>query len=145
MIRYRLAFLLFALTVLLAIAAFAQEAPELRGLDDIINTSITANQIPGAVVLIGHDGKIVYRKAYGSKSLEPVRQKMSDDTIFDMASLTKCLSTATAIMQLEEQGKIRLNDPVAKYIPDFGKNGKEQITIRQLVTHFSGLREDLDL
>jgi CubicO group peptidase (beta-lactamase class C family) len=136
---------IFALVLLSVFTAFAQEAPELRGLDDIIQSAITANQIPGAVVLIGHNGKVVYKKAYGSKSLEPVRQKMSEDTIFDMASLTKCMSTATAVMQLEEQGKIRLNDPVSKYIPDFGKNGKEQITIRQLVTHFSGLREDLDL
>jgi len=97
------------------------------------------------VVLVGHDGHIVYRKAYGWRSLEPVKEKMTVDTIFDMASLSKCLATATALMQLEEQGKIRLNDSVAKYIPEFGKNGKEQITIRQLATHFSGLREDLDL
>lgn len=123
----------------------AQDSAELRGLDPIIESAISSNQIPGAVVLVGHNGKVVYRKAYGSKSLEPVRQKMTEDTIFDMASLTKCMATATAIMQLEEQGKIRLNDTVAKYIPEFGRNGKEQITIRQLVTHFSGLREDLDL
>jgi uncharacterized protein YbbC (DUF1343 family)/CubicO group peptidase (beta-lactamase class C family) len=134
-----------ALILVFSSVSFSQEAPELRGLDDIIESSIQANQIPGAVVLVGHDGKVVYRKAYGNKSLEPVRQKMTEDTIFDMASLTKCLATATAVMQLEEQGKIRLNDTVAKYIPEFGKNGKEQITIRQLVTHFSGLREDLDL
>jgi uncharacterized protein YbbC (DUF1343 family)/CubicO group peptidase (beta-lactamase class C family) len=137
--------LIFALLFALCCPAFAQDAAELRGLDQIIDSAISANQIPGAVVLIGHDGKIVYRKAYGSKSLEPVRQKMTEDTIFDMASLTKCMATATAIIQLEEQGKIRLNDPVVKYIPEFGRNGKEQITIRQLVTHFSGLREDLDL
>ena len=140
----RIIFIL-ALVFLCVFPAFAQDAPELRGLDDIINSSIEAKQIPGAVVLVGHDGKVVYRKAYGSKSLEPVRQKMTEDTIFDMASLTKCLATATAIMQLEEQGKIRLNDAVSKYIPEFGKNGKEQITIRQLATHFSGLTEDLDL
>jgi uncharacterized protein YbbC (DUF1343 family)/CubicO group peptidase (beta-lactamase class C family) len=138
-------FLVFAFVLLSVFIAFAQEAPELRGLDDIIESTIQANQIPGAVVLVGHNGKVVYNKAYGNKSLEPVRQKMTEDTIFDMASLTKCMATATAVMQLEEQGKIRLNDTVAKYIPEFGKNGKEQITIRQLVTHFSGLREDLDL
>jgi uncharacterized protein YbbC (DUF1343 family)/CubicO group peptidase (beta-lactamase class C family) len=134
-----------ALILVFSSVSFAQDAPELRGIDDIIESSIQANQIPGAVVLVGHDGKVVYKKAYGNKSLEPVRQKMTEDTIFDMASLTKCMATATAVMQLEEQGKIRLNDTVAKYIPEFGKNGKEQITIRQLVTHFSGLREDLDL
>ena len=137
--------LFLSLFLLICSFANAQEAPELRGIDDIIESSIQANQIPGAVVLVGHGGKVVYRKAYGNKSLEPVRQKMTEDTIFDMASLTKCMATATAVMQLEEQGKIRLNDTVAKYIPEFGKNGKEQITIRQLVTHFSGLREDLDL
>jgi uncharacterized protein YbbC (DUF1343 family)/CubicO group peptidase (beta-lactamase class C family) len=134
-----------ALILVFSSISFSQEAPELRGIDSIIESSIQANQIPGAVVLVGHNGKIVYKKAYGNKSLEPVRQQMTEDTIFDMASLTKCMATATAVMQLEEQGKIRLNDTVAKYIPEFGKNGKEQITIRQLVTHFSGLREDLDL
>lgn len=123
----------------------AQDAPELKGVDSIIQATVDDGRIPGAVLLVGHDGKIVYRKAYGWKSLEPAKTKMTADTIFDMASLSKCMATATAIMQLEEEGKIRLNDSVARYLPEFDKNGKGNITIRQLVTHFSGLREDLDL
>jgi uncharacterized protein YbbC (DUF1343 family)/CubicO group peptidase (beta-lactamase class C family) len=70
---------------------------------------------------------------------------MTVDTVFDVASLTKCLVTATAVMQLVENGRIRLNDPVAQLLPAFAANGKQEITVRQLLTHFSGLREDLDI
>ncbi len=113
--------------------------------DAIFNQAVEAEQIPGAVVIVGHDGKIVYRKAFGYRSLEPRREPMTLDTIFDMASLTKCLATATSVMRLIQYGQVRLNDPVMKYIPEFGVNGKQEITVRQLLTHFSGLREDLDL
>ena len=99
--------------------------------------------MPGAVVLIGHDGKVVYRKAFGSRALLPRRQKMTTDTIFDLASLTKVVATAPAVVQLLEQGRFRLNDPVAKYLPEFAQNGKDQITIRQLLTHYSGLPPDI--
>ena len=87
----------------------------------------------------------MYRKAYGSRALEPRREPMTLDTIFDMASLTKVIATTTAVMQLMEQGKVRLNDPVAKYLPEFAQSGKEDITLRQLLTHYSGLAPDLDL
>jgi CubicO group peptidase (beta-lactamase class C family) len=65
--------------------------------------------------------------------------------VFDLASLTKVIATTTAVMQLVEQGKVRMNDPVAKYLPEFAQNGKEDITVRQLMTHYSGLAPDLDL
>jgi uncharacterized protein YbbC (DUF1343 family)/CubicO group peptidase (beta-lactamase class C family) len=97
------------------------------------------------VLLVGHDEHIIYRKAFGDRSLEPTRAPMSVDTIFDLASLTKVIATTTAVMQLFEQGKIRLNDPVVKYIPEFGQNGKADITVRDLLTHYSGLEPDLDL
>ena len=99
--------------------------------------------MPGAVVLIGHDGHVVYRKAFGERALLPRREKMTTDTIFDCASLTKVVATAPAVMQLLEQGRIRLNDPVAKYLPGFAQNGKDQITIRELLTHYSGLPPDI--
>jgi uncharacterized protein YbbC (DUF1343 family) len=70
---------------------------------------------------------------------------MTLDTVFDLASLTKVVATTTAVMQLVEDGKIRVNDPVAKYIPEFAQNDKQDVTIRQLLTHFSGITEDLDL
>ena len=117
----------------------------LAQVDSIINQAVADGNIPGAVLLIGHDGKVAYRKAYGYRELEPKRVPMTVDTIFDLASLTKVIATTTSVMQLVEQGKVRLNDPVAKYIPEFGQNGKEDITIRQLLTHYSGLAPDLDL
>src|SRR5512133_783336 len=145
-LRPRTVLVLIALFQLLA-AAFAQTPQETRfvPIDNAINKAIQDGQIPGAVLLIGHDGQVVYRKAYGERWLDPKREPMTLDTIFDMASLTKVMATTSSVMRLFEQGQIRLNDPVAKYIPEFGKYGKEEITIRQLLTHYSGLREDLDL
>ncbi len=100
---------------------------------------------PGGVCIVGHNGGVVYRKAFGARALEPSIELMTSDTIFDMASLTKVMATTTSIMRLVQLGQIKLNDPVAKYIPEFGQNGKEDVTIRQLLTHYSGLRADLDL
>ncbi|MGC2447520.1 MAG: serine hydrolase, partial [Candidatus Sulfotelmatobacter sp.] len=120
-------------------------AVRLSGVDSIIQQSIADGNIPGAVLVVGHNGTVVYRKAYGMRSLEPGREVMTLDTIFDLASLTKVIATTTAVMQLMEQGHIRMNDPVAKYLPEFAQNGKEDITIRQLMTHYSGLAPDLDL
>ena len=136
---------LFAL--LISASAFGQTSLDSRlaVLDSIINEAIAAQEIPGAVLIVGHDGRVVYRKAYGSRAIEPQREAMTLDTVFDCASLTKVVATTTAIMQLWEQGKFRMNDPVAKYLPEFGQNGKQDITIRQLLVHYSGLGPDLDL
>jgi len=137
--------LFFAL--LFSAAAFS-EAPldsRLAVLDPVINEAIAQQQIPGAVLIVGHDGLVVYRKAYGSRAIEPRGEAMTLDTVFDCASMTKVLATTPAIMQLWEQGKFRMSDPVAKYLPEFGQNGKQDITIRQLLVHYSGLAPDLDL
>lgn len=114
-------------------------------IDTIMQQAVDEGKMPGAVVLVGHDGKAVFRKAYGFRSLEPTREPMTVDTIFDLASLTKCIATATAITQLLESGRIKLNDPVAAYLPEFAQNGKSHITVRELLTHYSGLAPDLDL
>ncbi len=114
-------------------------------IDDVMNHAIAGHLLPGAVVIVGHQGHVVYRRAYGMRSLEPVREKMTLDTIFDMASLTKPLMTATAVMQLYEQGKISVDDPVAKYLPEFAAADKGGITVRDLLTHYSGLPPDLPL
>ena len=114
-------------------------------LDPIINDAIAQKQIPGAVLIVAHNGQVVYRKAYGSRAIVPRREEMTLDTVFDCASLTKVVATTTAIMQLWEQGKFRMNDPVARYLPEFAQNGKQDITIRQLLIHYSGLPDDLDL
>ena len=113
--------------------------------DGIVQDAIRDGQIPGAVVVVGHDGQVIYRKAFGERALEPRREAMTVDTIFDMASSTKVIATTTAVMQLVEKGQIRVNEPVANYLPEFAENGKEEITVRELLTHFSGLLEDLDL
>jgi uncharacterized protein YbbC (DUF1343 family)/CubicO group peptidase (beta-lactamase class C family) len=114
-------------------------------LDAIVRDAIHDDQIPGAVVLVWHNGQVVYRRAFGNRALEPRREPMTVDTIFDVASLTKVVATTTAVMQLVQKGEVRLNDPVAKYLPEFAVNGKEEITVRNLLTHFSGLRADIDL
>ena len=111
----------------------------------VVNQAIAAKKLPGAVVLINHDGRTVFEQAYGDRALEPVVEPMTEDTIFDMASLTKCLVTATAVMQLYEAHKLQFDDPVAKYLPAFGANGKQSVTIRELLTHYSGLPEDVSL
>src|SRR5271166_112855 len=113
--------------------------------DAVVKNAILQGLTPGAVVIVGHEGKVVYRKAFGSRSLDPLIEPMTVDTIFDMASLTKVMATTSSIMRLVQLGQIKLNDPAAKYIPEFAQNGKEDVTIRQLLTHYSGLRADLDL
>lgn len=126
----------------------AKRSPATRppaSVDAVIEQAIRDGNIPGAVLLVGHNGQVIYRKAYGSRALEPRREPMTLETIFDLASLTKVVATTTAVMKLVEQGRIRLNDPVAKYLPEFGQSGKEDITVRQLLTHYSGLGPDLDL
>src|SRR5580658_8576573 len=106
-------------------------------IDAIMDKAVAEGNIPGGVVLVGHNGAVIYRKAFGMRSLEPAREPMTVDTIFDLASLTKCIATTTAMMQLIERGQIRLNDPVATYLPEFAQNGKGNLTVRELMTHFS--------
>ncbi len=129
----------------LAEAKHSSAVTHLGGVDAIIEQAVADGNIPGAVLVVGHDGAVVYRKAYGNRALEPRHEAMTLDTVFDLASLTKVIATTTAVMQLFEEGKVRMNDPVAKYLPEFAQNGKEDITLRQLMTHYSGLAPDLDL
>jgi SSS family transporter len=172
----------------------APTTPNFSAVSDAINTAIAAHKLPGAVVVIGHNGKVVFEQAYGVRKLagEPgldgkpsPAEPMTTDTIFDMASLTKCLVTATAVMQLYEAGKLAFDEPVAKYLPEFAvpstqpstssANGatlyqpgaqpqesdrketkraegptytasdKAKVTIRELLTHYSGLPPDVNL
>jgi uncharacterized protein YbbC (DUF1343 family) len=149
MMRWNSIFMAFLPGLLLA-SAFAQAlqketANDFTTVDSIVEKSVAEGNIPGAVLIVGHNGKVVHRKAFGSRSLEPAREPMTADTIFDLASLTKCIATATSVMKLVEDGRIRLSDSVATYLPEFGQNGKKDITIRDLLTHYSGLPPDLDL
>ncbi|WP_422604813.1 serine hydrolase domain-containing protein, partial [Mycobacterium sp.] len=120
----------------------AAPAPDFATVSKLMNDAITARTVPGGVVVIGHGGKAVFHEAYGSRKLagEPgldgspaPAEPMTEDTIFDMASLTKCLATATAVMQLYEHGKIQFDDPVHKYLPDFNPANDPQrakVTVR---------------
>jgi len=121
------------------------ETPGFAQIDQLIGNAIAARQLPGAVVLIGRGDQTLFEKAYGFRATEPVSEPMTLDTVFDLASLTKVIATTTAVMGLVEQGRLRLNDPVAAFVPGFDRFGKGGITIRHLLTHVSGLRPDVDL
>src|SRR5688572_18282334 len=89
----------------------------LKQADELIAQSIEKKEIPGAVLLVGRGDDVVYRKAYGNRALEPAVEPMTVDTIFDIASLSKPLGTATSIMILADRGKLDVHAPVAKYVP----------------------------
>ncbi len=137
-----------ALCLILALlpAASAPNRPldpdKLRKIDAAIDKAIDEQRLPGAVVWVEHGGDH-YWKAYGNRALIPTEEPMTRDTIFDVASVTKVLATTPAVMILVERGKIRLDEPVHSYIPEFTGDGKERITVRQLLTHTSGLPEDV--
>jgi uncharacterized protein YbbC (DUF1343 family)/CubicO group peptidase (beta-lactamase class C family) len=123
----------------------AVDAARFAGIDRVVEEAIAAHQTPGAVVLVGRGDEVVFEKAYGQRATVPSSEPMTLDTIFDLASLTKVVATTTAVMQLVEQGRLRLNDTVASFIPGFERYGKGTITVRHLLTHVSGLRPDVDL
>src|ERR1700736_4301975 len=138
-------------------APVAAAAPDFATVSKLINDAIAANKLPGAVVVIGHGGKVVFHQAYGVRKLagepgldrspEPA-EPMTQDTIFDMASLTKPLLIATAVMQLYEQGRVQFDDPVQQYLPDFNTANDPQrakVTVRMLLTHTSGEAADVSL
>lgn len=146
--RFGLTCVLIALAVP-ALVAQVRPVPfdlaRLARVDTLINDAIKEQKLPGAVLLVGHANRTVYLKAYGRRAMTPTMEPMTTDTIFDVASLTKPVATTTSVMILIEEGKIRLNDRVAAFIPEFARYGKEAITIRHLLTHMSGLRPDVDL
>jgi CubicO group peptidase (beta-lactamase class C family) len=120
-------------------------AARLDQIGALIEKDIAEKKLPGAVVVVGHKGKIVYRKAFGNRALVPQPEKMTVDTIFDVASLTKPIATATSIMILVEQGKLRLSDTVGRFIPEIEDEQAKRVTVQQLLTHTSGYRPDFDL
>ena len=111
-------------------------------IDDIVLEGLRDKKMPGAVVVVRYKGRVVYRRAFGLRQVEPTAEPMLVDTVFDLASLTKPIATGTSIMQLVEAGRLGLDDPVAKHLPAFGVEGKERITVRQLLTHQGGLIAD---
>lgn len=120
-------------------------AQRLAEIDNAVADAISKRQLPGAVVLVARNGRVAWRKAYGSRTVEPAHEPMTPDTIFDVASLTKIVATATSIMILVERGKVSLTEPVSNYIPELKGEGRERITIEHLLTHRSGYAPDFDL
>jgi uncharacterized protein YbbC (DUF1343 family) len=118
---------------------------KLKAIDGAVESEINQHHLPGAVVLIARNGGVVWRKAYGERAVEPAREAMTTDTIFDLASLTKIIATATSIMILVERGKVKLSDPLSNYIPEIKGEGRERITIELLLTHRAGYAPDFDL
>ena len=113
-------------------------------IDDLVEEAIRESRLPGAVILVGQNERILYRKAFGLRAVVPNPEPMTVDTVFDLASLTKVVATTTSIMQLVEAGRISLADPVTRYIPQFTRHGKSGITVRHLLTHTSGLRPGIN-
>src|SRR5437764_4369105 len=126
-------------------ASVGMSAERLARMDSIIRESIEKKELPGAVVLVARHGRVVWRKAYGARAVEPQREAMTTDTIFDLASLTKVVATTSSIMILIEQGKVRLSDSLVRFIPEMKGGGRDAITIEELLTHMTGFAPDFDL
>lgn len=116
----------------------------LARIDGVLGAAIARKEIPGAVVLVGRHGKVAYRKAFGQRAVAPAPEPMTVDTAFDLASLTKPVATAAAVMTLVEEGRLRLGDPVVQYLPAFGAGGgdREKVTVEELLVHRAGLVAD---
>lgn len=108
----------------------------------IVNQGIADGEMPGAVVVVADQDRVLYQAAFGDRQIEPVRETMTLDTVFDLASLTKPIATATSVMRLVQLGKVDVNRPVSTYLPEFTGHGKEQITVSDLLLHIGGLIPD---
>jgi uncharacterized protein YbbC (DUF1343 family)/CubicO group peptidase (beta-lactamase class C family) len=126
-------------------ASASESAAGFSSIVTLVNEAVARQELPGAVVLIGRGDEVLYHAAFGRRAVQPAPEPMTEDTIFDIASLTKVVATTTSVMQLVEAGQIQLFDPVTRFIPEFGKYRKDGILIRHLLTHTSGLRPDLEL
>jgi CubicO group peptidase (beta-lactamase class C family) len=125
-----------------AVRADGIDNAKLAAIDAATDGAIKKGGCPGAVVLVVQGDEVVFRKAYGNRAVEPEKLPMTADAVFDMASLTKPVATATSIMILVEQGKIRFSDKVSEHWPAFAANGKEAVTVEHLLLHTSGLTAD---
>ena len=124
--------------LLLTFSTVGAEEKDFSTVDSLIIAAIADSVFPGAVLMIGTPSNILYQRAYGAHDYSPQAVTTRKDDIFDLASLTKVMATTLAIMRLYEEDKIALSDPVTKYIPAFGQNAKEEITIRHLLLHTAG-------
>ena len=125
-------------TLALCVSTWAQPA-DWTPVDTAVRAQLDAAGLPGAVLVVGDAHHVWLRRAWGLRAHSPVREPMTADTVFDLASLTKVLCTTTAVLQLAERGRLGLDDPVARHWPAFGRHGKAAITVRQLLSHSGGL------
>lgn len=137
--RNTISMLLLSLFIPSYLSAAEINLKKLEGIKEIVEESIEQKKIPGAVVLVLNQGKIVYKQAFGNKSLYPSTEPMTTDTIFDLASLTKPIATGTSIFKLVEAGKLRLSDKAKLHLPELTEPAWEAITLEHLLTHTSGL------
>src|SRR5262245_10129076 len=108
---------------------------DFSSVDRDLNTAVEHGVFPGAVVLVNQAGTVLYRKAVGWRSLEPEQTPLSEKIIFDLASLTKPLATTVAMMLMVKEKKLRLDDRVTRFFPNFGMHGKTHLTFRHLLSH----------
>ena len=115
--------------------------PKLKtdAIDALLDECISRGDLPGGVIEVGHAGEVVYRARAGNRMLVPEQRPVEPDTIFDLASLTKPMATAPAVMHLLERGKLSLQDPVSRFLPKFSEGRRDEITVGHLLTHSSGL------
>ncbi|MCY2966848.1 MAG: serine hydrolase [Planctomycetota bacterium] len=156
MLPYMLRFLAVGFALAIAATTFGAERPlprvdpsdvgmradVLAKIGPTVVAAIEQKQLPGCVVLIGRRGQIAYWEAFGDRQIEPHRIPMDRDAVFDLASLTKPIATATSVMILADRGVLNVDEPVARYWPEFAASGKQEITVRHLLIHTSGLIPD---
>src|SRR3989338_841743 len=124
--------------VLLLVAAPAR-ARDFSAVDEAAGDAVASGELPGAVVLVGQGDRVLFHRAYGARRLLPAPQPMTEDTIFDLASLTKPLGTTLAVMALVERGRVALDAPLGRYLREFGGRAFREVTVRRLLTHSAGL------
>ena len=133
---------LLAAAAALAPAAGPAEDGGLEQAVAVARAAVARGDVPGAVLLVGRGDEVLLHEAVGLRAREPEPVPMTADTVFDLASLTKPVATATCVMRLVEQGRVQLDVPVARYLPEFGARGKDRVTVEELLRHWGGLVPD---
>ncbi len=135
--------LFFALQLVALAATHGFHPEKLAEMDAAVAEAVADHRCPGGILWLEREGES-HHEAFGRRALVPAEEAMTEDTIFDVASLTKVCATTPAVMLLVERGQVRLDVPAQRYIAEFTGDGKEAITVRQLLTHTSGLRGDIE-
>src|SRR5262245_14741297 len=119
-------------------ASSAADAADWGAIDAAVRDAVTAGDLPGGVVLVGRGDRILYRKAFGSRALVPAVEPATIDTVFDIASLTKVVATAPAVLALWEKGRIELDAPIGRYLSEFAGPRHREVTVRRVLIHSAG-------